>query len=324
MSQTPQTLFYGLLQDRTPKLLHRNSDDFFPNIPESHPWHIFANAHNALFTRHLNVLPDWDMFQTSQSHASYHAAARALSGGPILITDVPGQHDVDLIEAMTAYSPAGTRSALRPGPAAVNSSPWSRYADGNLCKIGTSTGEGSFAAGLLGLFSITEGAVSELVSVKEFSGVQAKKILVMSQRTGQILGPLEVSDGVFVNVKVPGLGWDILTAVPVIEADIPLAVLGLRGKMSGAAAVVKQAFLNIEGGVKIDLSLKAVGILGLWIGKAGVGVASVRINGQEITGYVTAREQGEGNMFELNLQQYWTDKRLWSEAQHISVEILVR
>lgn len=67
MSQTQQTMFHSLLQDKTPKVMHRNSDDFFPDITDSNPWHIFVNAHNALLDRHLNVIPDWDMFQTSKS-----------------------------------------------------------------------------------------------------------------------------------------------------------------------------------------------------------------------------------------------------------------
>lgn len=64
MSQTPQTMLHSLLQDKTPKVMHRNSDDFYPDITDSNPWHVFVNAHNALLDRHLNVIPDWDMFQT--------------------------------------------------------------------------------------------------------------------------------------------------------------------------------------------------------------------------------------------------------------------
>lgn len=67
MSQAPQTLFHSLLQDKTPAVSHRNSDDFFPDVTDSNPWHIFVNAHNALLDRHLNVVPDWDMFQTGLS-----------------------------------------------------------------------------------------------------------------------------------------------------------------------------------------------------------------------------------------------------------------
>lgn len=60
-------MFHSLLQDKTPKVMHRNSDDFFPDVTDSNPWHVFVNAHNALLDRQLNVVPDWDMFQTSMS-----------------------------------------------------------------------------------------------------------------------------------------------------------------------------------------------------------------------------------------------------------------
>lgn len=57
MSQTPEILFYSQLPRNRPTILCRNSDDFFPEIPSSHPWHIWTNAHNSLFTQHLNILP---------------------------------------------------------------------------------------------------------------------------------------------------------------------------------------------------------------------------------------------------------------------------
>ena len=79
MSQIPQILFHSFLPTFTPRILLRNSDDFFPDIPASHPWHVFCNAHNALFVQHLNVLPDWDMFQTSHPYSGFHAASRCVS-----------------------------------------------------------------------------------------------------------------------------------------------------------------------------------------------------------------------------------------------------
>lgn len=86
MSQTPSILFPYQLPNHTPPIPVRNSDDFFPDVEESHPWHIFCNAHNALMAQHLNVLPDWDMFQTDHKWAGFHASARAISGGPIYVT----------------------------------------------------------------------------------------------------------------------------------------------------------------------------------------------------------------------------------------------
>ena len=90
----------------------------FPDVESSHPWHVFCNAHNAVFVQHLNCLPDWDMFQTLPAEgrlnfAGLHAAARCVSGGPIYFTDEPGRHDVGLIEEMSARSVRGERVILR-------------------------------------------------------------------------------------------------------------------------------------------------------------------------------------------------------------------
>ena len=114
MSQAPQILFRQQLSQTRPTIPVRNSDDYFPDEPNSHTWHIWANAHNALFTQHLNVFPDWDMFQTAHQTAHYHAAARCISGGPIYITDVPGHHNVELINQMTGLTPRGKTVILRP------------------------------------------------------------------------------------------------------------------------------------------------------------------------------------------------------------------
>lgn len=64
----------------------RTSDDFIPDVPKSHGVHIFKNAVNSLFTRDITYA-DWDMFMTKHEFGAYHAAARAISGGPVYVTD---------------------------------------------------------------------------------------------------------------------------------------------------------------------------------------------------------------------------------------------
>ena len=141
MSQTPDILFHSQLPQNRLPILVRNSDDFFPEIPTSHPWHIFVNAYNALFTQHLNVVPDWDMFQTVHEYSGFHAAARCVSGGPIYITDVPGQHDLNLIGQMTGTTTRGKTVIFRPSVMGKSLDPYIGYDDDALLLVGTYHGK---------------------------------------------------------------------------------------------------------------------------------------------------------------------------------------
>lgn len=73
----------------------RNSDDFFPNVYDSHLWHIYCNFLNSLYTRQFGCPLDFDMFQTTLDppFSRLHAAARIMSGGPMYITDEANRHD---------------------------------------------------------------------------------------------------------------------------------------------------------------------------------------------------------------------------------------
>jgi len=141
MSQFPQALFHSQLPRSHQETIVRNSDDYFPNEPASHPWHIWANAHNAIFMRFLNVVPDWDMFQSVHGHSEFHAAARCVSGGPVYITDVPGKHNMPLIKQMTALTPLGRTIILRPSSLGSAIHHYEKYDGGSLLKIGSYHGE---------------------------------------------------------------------------------------------------------------------------------------------------------------------------------------
>ncbi|KAL2633967.1 hypothetical protein R1flu_005446 [Riccia fluitans] len=74
----------------------RASDDFWPRDPASHTIHIASVAYNTLFLGEF-MQPDWDMFQSLHPAAEYHAAARAVGGCSIYVSDKPGNHDLDLL-----------------------------------------------------------------------------------------------------------------------------------------------------------------------------------------------------------------------------------
>ncbi|CAJ1946667.1 unnamed protein product [Sphenostylis stenocarpa] len=46
------------------------------------------------------IHPDWDMFQSTHPRAAFHAASRAISGGPIYISDRVGNHNFELLKTL--------------------------------------------------------------------------------------------------------------------------------------------------------------------------------------------------------------------------------
>lgn len=66
--------------------LSRNSDDFVPDNPEGFAEHLLQNAYNAPYHDQFYYC-DWDMFWTSHPDAEKHAVLRAVSGGPVYISD---------------------------------------------------------------------------------------------------------------------------------------------------------------------------------------------------------------------------------------------
>lgn len=77
----------------------RASDDFYPRDPISHTIHIASVAYNSLFLGEF-MQPDWDMFHSLHPAAEYHAAARAVGGCAIYVSDKPGNHDFDLLKRL--------------------------------------------------------------------------------------------------------------------------------------------------------------------------------------------------------------------------------
>ncbi|KAL2500686.1 putative galactinol--sucrose galactosyltransferase 6 [Forsythia ovata] len=91
----------------------RASDDFYPRDPVSHTIHIASVAYNSVFLGEI-MLPDWDMFHSLHPAAEYHGSARAISGGPVYVSDAPGKHNFDILRKLVL--PDGTiLRALLPG-----------------------------------------------------------------------------------------------------------------------------------------------------------------------------------------------------------------
>lgn len=347
MSQIPELLWQSLLQTKTAPVVLRNSDDFFPEIPSSHPWHIWANAHNSLFTQHLNAVLDWDMFQTSMDYGPAHAASRCLSGGPIFITDVPGKHDLKLIDQMVAPSPDGGRSlVLRPSTCAKTPRAFDRYQESGVLKIVSETITG---VKFMGVFNTRPTNVSSLVSVSEFSAPGSlqwnpdAEVVFFSHQFQTVRGPIKLGttpavhseETALLEVDLEVKGFEILSGYEVHRlsfggGECLVAVLGLLGKMTGAAAVCSLDVSCSGDEIKVSAVLKALGKLGLWVSGQGVEKSNIKakLEGVEIDqGSVAITDSSHANVvsqiLEFDLVREWSQKQSVTTSQQVSLEVII-
>ncbi|KAK8121986.1 hypothetical protein PG984_010656 [Apiospora sp. TS-2023a] len=335
MSQTPNILFHSQLPRNRPAMLVRNSDDFFPQIPKSHPWHIWTNAHNALFTQHLNVLPDWDMFQTVHDYSGFHAAARCVSGGPIYITDAPGEHDMDLIRQMTGPTIRGKTVIFRPSVVGRSIDQYNGYDDDALLKVGCYHGRAVTGTPMLGVFNISSRPLTELIPLSRFSGViPSMKYIIRAHKSEKISDIVTPSSpSALLPVSLGVRGYDIFTVFPLSQfhsdtkGTIYAANLGLVGKMTGAAAIVSSELeLMHNGKVMLDTRLKALGTLGLYISTLPdmtiEGDFLATIQGEVIPPHTVSISKADARVLQIDVEAAWNEMKLnlgWGNELEIKV-----
>lgn len=216
------------------------------------------------------------MFQTSHPYSSFHAAGRCISGGPIYITDEPGKHDVELISQMTARTTKGKTIILRPTVIGKSVGIYTSYHEARLLRVGAYFGSKGSGTGLLALFNVSERALTEFVNINEFPGMEdGAEYIIRGHRTGELTPVVTLSaPRAVLSLEISTKGWEILSAYPVHsfriskgeDGDIKavrVAVLGLLGKMTGAAAVLgSEMRMEKSDRLRISSSIKALGVLG--------------------------------------------------------------
>lgn len=223
--------------------LLRGSDDFYPTQVDSHARHVYANAYNSLLLGSVGRV-DWDMFQSVLPDASgrnryawLHAAARAVSGGPVYVSDRPGAHDPDVIAALAL--PDGTTTPAMGGALPCEDSLLSP--DGLLGVWNVNPQRGN---AVLGVFNIAEdggarrGAVSPAM-------VHAYKALHADSGEAAVFAALPRSSGSLkfmrlgeeVPVDLPPAAFEVVTFAPV--GAVGAAVLGFADMLNAGGGVLR-------------------------------------------------------------------------------------
>jgi hypothetical protein len=209
------------------------------------------------------------MFQTVHPWGAFHAAARCISGGPIYFTDSPGKHNIPLIREMTAITTRGNTVILRPPHVGKSSHAYVGYEEQKFLKINTYVGMAKTGVSILGVFNVSQNPLTEIILLGDFPGTESGEYVIRSHVGGNVSVPSTRENGKAIVTEELGVkGYDILSAYPVRrfkgkKGDVGVSVLGLLGKMSGAAAIVNQdVYSDKNGRVRVWASLKALGIYG--------------------------------------------------------------
>jgi raffinose synthase len=217
-----QETFYGSPRSS----LTRTSIDFFPQRPETHSAHLYTNAQVGLWFGQF-MHPDWDMFQSAHAFGAFHAAGRAVSGGPVYVSDKPGEHDLDLLRALVCSDGSALR-ADGPGLPTLDTLCVDPTREPVPLKIWNRCGR----AGIVGAFHALYAAgraepVAGQVRPSDVPGLAGERFACYAARAGRldVLGP-----GDAVSFSLDEAQFELFWLAPIERG---FAALGLAGKLNG-------------------------------------------------------------------------------------------
>lgn len=218
-------------------MVTRTSTDFWPSRPASHGLHVYVNAMVSLWFGEF-VQPDWDMFQSGHPAGTFHALARAISGGPVYVSDKPDGHNFELLARLVLSdgSIARCRDVARPTRDCLYIDPTKSPV---LLKL-FNENEGSH---VVGAFNVRYATGSEQsrgsVGPRDVPGLVESHTgsfalyRVMADRLVRVEAAGEVA------VDLPTLEAEIVAVVPVVEG---VAAIGLLGKLNPGGTVRRKSW----------------------------------------------------------------------------------
>jgi len=211
----------------------RTSDDFHPRMPEVHGIHIYNNALVSFFAGEF-IHPDWDMFWSLHPQAELHAIARAVSGGPVYVSDEIGRHDFAVLRKLVCTD--GTilraRGIGRPTRDCLFTNPVRE-------DVPLKVFNHNLDAGVVGVFAVryeSEMGCTATVRPADVDGLAGERFAVYAHHAQRLtLCTREEA----IPVTLAPLSAEIVTIVPLEDG---YAALGLLDKYNSAGAITGKGF----------------------------------------------------------------------------------
>lgn len=247
----------------------RSSQDFFPADPKTFAEHIFNNVLNTVWVQNF-ALPDWDMFQSRHPAGRFHAAARAISGGPIYVSDKPESHDFEVLAKLT-ISGGKILRCKQPALPALDSI----FEDGRTVRRVTKIVNFNEVPGLprpigiLGLFNCFYHETEMQAVTGEYSAGDVPHLLGADRFAlyHASNGDVRVAgyDQQF-TIRLEALGCDLVTFSPIHQG---VALFGLIDKLNGSNAIESIRWITAT---ELELKLADGGRIG-WYSEKGAAEA---------------------------------------------------
>ncbi|EYU18748.1 hypothetical protein ABFS82_10G165000 [Erythranthe guttata] len=259
----------------------RASDDYYPRDPASHTIHISSVAYNTIFLGEI-MQPDWDMFHSLHPTAEYHAAARAVGGCAIYVSDKPGQHNFDLLKKLVLPDGSVLRAQL-PGRPTLDCLFVDPARDGiSLLKIWNT----NKCAGIVGVFNCqgagwckiekktrihdaSPGTLTSSVQATDVDGISEiagsewnGEAVVYAYKSGEIL---RLPNGASLPVTLKVLEYELFHICPMkkIGEEIFFAPIGLLDMFNSSGAV-EEFEVEEEEVTRVTLKVRGCGRFGAY------------------------------------------------------------
>ena len=205
----------------------RSSDDFFPSKPESQGVHIITNAFVSMYMGDF-LTCDWDMFQTEHEYGKFHAATRAISGGPVYVSDRVDEHDFEVIRKLTMADSKLCLCQRNARPAKD-----SLFIDGKDPKELFKIFNYNKYNGVIGVINLTKDRKMEkAVRVSDINGFSGGEWAVYDMASDNIK---KLADNEETVCSLDPISVDIYTVCKVEEGFAPI---GLRDKYNAGGAIL--------------------------------------------------------------------------------------
>jgi raffinose synthase len=213
----------------------RTEEDYFPykknegyNLQEGNAAaHVLQAIYNSIYFSQM-VYPDFDMFESNNPNAVFHAIARALNCGPIYITDKPGMQNFNILNALVYHDGKIIHSEK---PLLPTADCLFQVQSKKIFKAFTSVNH----IGLLGVFNAADSAsVTGEFCAADVDNIAGNNFVIYEHFSKKLSVATKYHR---YKVNLPRLGYKLYYIIPIKNGFAPL---GLIEKYNAPATIIRQ------------------------------------------------------------------------------------